>query len=34
MKMKSSAQRFEHYELAKGTDGRPVELGRGGMEVT
>ncbi|MBV8640806.1 MAG: protein kinase, partial [Verrucomicrobia bacterium] len=34
MKTKSSAQRFEHYELVKGTDGRPVELGRGGMGVT
>jgi predicted amidophosphoribosyltransferase len=24
-------QRFEHYELAKGEDGKPVELGRGAM---
>ena len=28
------AQRFENYELAKGTDGTPVELGRGAMGVT
>ena len=27
-------QRFEHYELAKGEDGKPVELGRGAMGVT
>jgi len=27
-------QRFEHYELVRGADGRPVELGRGGMGVT
>jgi len=26
--------RFEHYELVKGADGRPVELGRGAMGVT
>src|ERR1700693_4416076 len=26
--------RYEHYELVKGTDGRPVELGRGAMGVT
>jgi hypothetical protein len=26
--------RFEHYELAKGEDGKPVELGRGAMGVT
>ena len=29
-----SAQRFEHYELVKGEDGKPVELGRGAMGVT
>ena len=29
-----SAQRFEHYELVKGEDGKPVELGRGAMVVT
>jgi hypothetical protein len=28
------AQRFEHYELVKGEDGAPVELGRGAMGVT
>src|ERR1700741_1457157 len=28
------AQRFDHYELVKGEDGRPVELGRGAMGVT
>ena len=27
-------QRFEHYELAKGEDGKPVQLGRGAMGVT
>ena len=27
-------RRFEHYELAKSADGRPVELGRGAMGVT
>src|SRR5208282_6921336 len=25
------AQRFAHYELVKGEDGKPVELGRGAM---
>jgi hypothetical protein len=29
-----AAQRFEHYELVKGKDGKPVELGRGAMGVT
>jgi hypothetical protein len=29
-----AAQRFEHYELALGQDGKPVELGRGAMGVT
>ena len=28
------AQRFEHYELVKGEDGKPVELGRGAMGIT
>ena len=28
------AQRFEHYELVTGKDGKPVELGRGAMGVT
>jgi serine/threonine protein kinase len=27
-------QRFEHYELLKGEDGKPLELGRGAMGVT
>ena len=27
-------QRFEHYELVLGGDGKPVELGRGAMGVT
>src|SRR5258708_33872188 len=27
-------QRFEHYELAQGEDGKPIELGRGAMGVT
>ncbi len=28
------AQRFDHYELATGEDGKPVELSRGAMGVT
>jgi hypothetical protein len=28
------AQRFEHYQLITGKDGRPIELGRGAMGVT
>src|SRR6516225_8099494 len=28
------AQRFEHYQLVIGEDGKPVELGRGAMGVT
>src|SRR5260370_34849064 len=27
-------ERFEHYELVTGEDGKPVELGRGAMGVT
>jgi len=27
-------QRFEHYELVMGEDGKPVELGRGAMGIT
>src|SRR6202011_725024 len=27
-------QRFEHYELVKGQDGKPIKLGRGAMGVT
>jgi Protein kinase domain len=29
-----ATQRFEHYELVRGADGKPVELGRGAMGVT
>src|SRR6202790_5688877 len=29
-----AVQRFEHYELLKGEDGKPLELGRGAMGVT
>src|SRR5271169_5711700 len=29
-----AVQRFEHYELVTGADGRPVELGRGAMGVS
>src|SRR5271165_6213012 len=29
-----AVQRFEHYELVNGEDGKPVELGRGAMGVT
>src|SRR3979411_3109305 len=32
--LEQAAQRFEHYELVRGEDGRPVELGRGAMGVT
>jgi hypothetical protein len=28
-----AAQRFEHYELVNGEDGKPVELGRGAMGI-
>jgi hypothetical protein len=28
------AQRFDHYQLVMGEDGKPVELGRGAMGVT
>jgi serine/threonine protein kinase len=27
-------ERFEHYDLVEGADGRTIELGRGGMGVT
>ncbi len=27
-------QRFDHYELVRGEDGKPVELGRGAMGIT
>jgi protein kinase-like protein len=29
-----AVQRYEHYELVTGEDGKPVELGRGAMGVT
>src|SRR6516162_8090177 len=29
-----ATERFEHYELVRGADGKPVELGRGAMGVT
>jgi hypothetical protein len=29
-----ATQRFEHYELVKSEDGKPLELGRGAMGVT
>ena len=29
-----SVQRFEHYELMTGEDGKPLELGRGAMGIT
>jgi|SRR5271166_4376232 len=29
-----ASERFEYYELVKGEDGKPVELGRGAMGVT
>ena len=29
-----AVQRFEHYEVALGEDGRPLELGRGAMGIT
>jgi serine/threonine protein kinase len=32
-KPEQAVQRFEHYELVKGEDGKPVELGRGAMGV-
>jgi hypothetical protein len=32
--LKKPARRFEHYELVKGEDGKPVELWRGAMGVT
>ncbi|HKC01404.1 MAG TPA: serine/threonine-protein kinase [Terriglobales bacterium] len=32
--LEQAVQRFEHYELVMGEDGKPVELGRGAMGVT
>src|SRR6516162_8244831 len=31
---KDPPQRFGHYELVRGEDGKPVELGRGAVGVT
>jgi serine/threonine protein kinase len=32
--LEQAVQRFEHYQLVTGEDGKPVELGRGAMGVT
>jgi len=32
--LENAVQRFEHYELVMGEDGKPVELGRGAMGIT
>jgi hypothetical protein len=32
--LEQAVQRFEHYQLVAGEDGKPVELGRGAMGVT
>src|SRR5271169_836138 len=32
-RLEQPVQRFEHYELVMGKDGKPVELGRGAMGV-
>jgi tRNA A-37 threonylcarbamoyl transferase component Bud32 len=32
--LEKTVQRFEHYELVMGEDGKPVELGRGAMGIT
>jgi len=29
-----AAPRFEHYQLVKGDDGKPIELGHGAMGIT
>ena len=29
--LKPTSHQFEHYELVRGEDGKPVELGRGAM---
>jgi serine/threonine protein kinase len=34
MELEQAVQRFEHYQLVAGEDGKPVELGRGAMGVT
>src|SRR6478736_5808358 len=33
-KSEQTVQRYEHYELITGEDGKPIELGRGAMGVT
>jgi serine/threonine protein kinase len=33
-KSQEAADRFEHYQLVKGEDGKPIELGHGAMGVT
>ena len=32
--LEAGAERFEHFEVFKGEDGKPVELGRGAMGIT
>jgi hypothetical protein len=32
--LQQAVQRFEHYELVNGEDGKPTELGRGAMGIT
>ncbi len=32
--LNGGTERFEHFELVKGEDGKPVELGRGAMGIT
>jgi serine/threonine protein kinase/predicted ATPase len=32
--LEQATQRFEHYEMLKGEDGKPLELGRGAMGIT
>jgi serine/threonine protein kinase len=32
--LEGGTDRFEHYEVVKGEDGKPVELGRGAMGIT
>ena len=32
--LEEGVERFEHYELVRGEDGKPVELGRGAMGIT
>jgi hypothetical protein len=32
--LEAGVERFEHFEVFKGEDGKPVELGRGAMGIT